>query len=223
MAELEDIDLLESDEIEDDDLDDVEEVLDEFDDDDDGELVEEDDDLDGEDAAERRRRRWRRRRYRYPRSRGGGYYQRMLKGYATKKQLRAALARVGRDIRRNRAAITTNRRRLGEVSRRASANRRTIARQDSAIRAVRKSVDDTRQLFVLTSLLGGDQTLELAAARDGSGNATTNFAEVKTLELKQADKMDKLLPLLLLGGLGGGKGGLMENPLMLLLLAGALD
>ena len=45
-----------------------------------------------------------------------------------------------------------------------------------------------------------------------------------TLEDK-SDSIDKLLPILMMGGLGGSsgsKGGLMDNPLMLILLLGGL-
>jgi hypothetical protein len=166
-------------------------------------------DDDSEDAERRRRRRRRRRRSRRSRSRarGGGYYQRQLKGYATKKELKTALARVGRDVRRNKSGTNANSSRISRLS----------SSTGKAIKTVRKDVDDTKQMFLLTSLLSGDKKYKVTE----SGN-TTAVPVNTTFTLKdESDSMDKLLPILLMGGLGGSsgsKGGMMDNPLMLILL-----
>lgn len=189
------------------DYEDDDELEDVFDDMDDDDMFMEDDD--SEDAERRRRRRSRRRRSR-SRAKGGGYYQRQLKGYATKKELKTALARVGRDVRRNKSGINANSSRISSLS----------ASTGKAIKTVRKDVDDTKQMFLLTSLLSGDKKYKVTQ----SNNAEVPVNTEMTLEDK-SDSIDKLLPILMMGGLGGSsgsKGGMMDNPLMLIVLLEAL-
>lgn len=167
------------------------------------------DDDDSEDAERRRRRSRRRRRRSRSRAKGGGYYQRQLRGYATKKQLQQALARVGRDVRRNKSSINANSSRISRIS----------ASTSNAIKAVRKDVDNTKQMFLLTSLIGGDKKYKVTQSSSTEVPVDTEI----TLEDK-SDSIDKLLPLMLMGGLGGSdsKGGMMDNPLMMILLVEAM-
>lgn len=184
--------------------DELEYALDDMEDDD---MFIEDDD--SEDAERKRRSRRRRNRSR-SRAKGSGYYQRQLKGYATKKELKIALARVGRDVRRNKSGINNNSTRISRLS----------SSTGKAIKTVRKDVDDTKQMFLLTSLLSGDKKYKVTQSSSADVPVNTEM----TLEDK-SDSIDKLLPILMMGGLGGSsgsKGGLMDNPLMLILLLGGL-
>lgn len=191
---------------EDDDLDYLLDAIEDDDDEDDIEFLEDDDD----DAAERRRRRRRSRRRarRASRAKGKGYYQRTLKGYATKKQLSEALARVGRDVRRNKSGITNNSRRISSLSRSTS----------SAIKKVTKETDNIKQMTMLMSLLGGDKKYKVA---DSSNPGQVPNDVTFTLK-DESDSLDKLLPFVMMGGMGGSKGGMMDNPLMMVLMLDAL-
>ncbi len=196
--------------LEDDDLEEIESLIEDLEEDDDLEMLEEDDDLE---AAERRRRRRRRRRAKSRRV--PNLFQARLKGLATKNEVKALGRRTRAEIQRVNRKVTRNTNRIRAQS---SLN----SRQSKAIKSVRKDVDDTKQLFLLTSLLGGsDRTLELTAQVADSAGDT--IAAGTKLEVKEAgDKIDRLLPLLLVGGLGGKGGGMTDNPLMLVLLLDAL-
>lgn len=202
------------DDIEDDDLDiddELEYALDDMEDDDiDDDAFMEGDGDDSFDAAERRRRRRSRLFRKRKRARGGGYYKKMLRGYATKKQLSSALARVGRDVRRNRSGISNNSRRISSLSR---STRRGIS-------TVKKGMEDNKQMFMLTSLMGGgDKDFKVSNSSD---NVKIPNGTTFTLS-DEGDKFDKLLPLMMMGGMGGSKGGMMDNPLMMILLLDGLN
>ena len=193
----------------DDDDDELDYLLDDMeDDDDDDEILWMDDDDDSIDSVERKRSRRRRNRSR-SRAKGKGYYTRDLKGYATKKQLRGALAKVGRDVRKNRSAASNNSRRISKLSRSTG----------KAVKTVRNDLDNIKQMSMFSALLGGDKKLKVVT--DGIANLPKDTVIEFTDE---SDIMDKLLPMLMMGGLGGssGKGGMMDNPLMMILLLGSL-
>ena len=120
--------------------DDYEDVDDDFDDD-----LDDDDDLDigdemlesmadGLDDADpdeladffwRRKNKKRRPPRKVPTARGGNAFRRRTKGrYVTQPQLKTALGRVGRDVRRNALGIKQVNRRIGSVSNRVTANSR---------------------------------------------------------------------------------------------------
>jgi hypothetical protein len=198
----------------------AEEIAEEYEDgdyvyewDDDGDL----DDMEAEEeiygAGEaRKRRRFPRMiaRRRIPTARGGGYLRRTLGGYARNDKVQEALTRVGTDVSKNRTGINVIRKSLNSVSRGVSVNSRNIA-------AARKDIDNTKQMFLLMSLLAGDKKYEILKPESGN---VTGGGDI-TLKDK-SDTMDKMLPVLLMGGLGGGTDGLMKNPLMLIVLMEAL-
>lgn len=183
--------------------------MEEDDDDDDDILWMEDDDDDSIDSVERKRRRRRRNRSR-SRAKGKGYYTRIMKGYATKKQLRSALAKVGRDVRKNRSAMSRNSSRISKLSRSTG----------KAVKTVRNDLDNVKQMSMFSALLGGDKKLKVVTS---TGNSIPKDTVIEFKD--ESDTMDKLLPMLMMGGLGGGsgKGGMMDNPLMMILLLGSLD
>ena len=83
-------------------------------------------------------------------------------------------------------------------------------------------IDNIKQMTLLTSLLGGNKKLKVESVRDQAGDAITGADGLvgATIEFEDSsDTLDKFLPFLLLGGMGGGKGGgLGDNPLMTFLL-----
>lgn len=152
------------------------------------------------------------------------------KQYVTQAQLQQGLRRVGGNIRRNGAAIRKVNTRVNALGRQLSSASKSLGRQidavaqvnkrqSSHIAGVKKDIDGIRQMTLFTALLGdGKKTLKI------EGNPGTFAADTEFTVKETGDKLDKLLPVLMMGGLGGeSKGGLMDNPLMLVLLMGALE
>lgn len=195
-----------------DDDDDFEDDDDDIEDDDDALLAFEDDD---DDVERRRRRRRRRRRGRRPKTaRGRGYFQRQLKGYVKRTELRAALAKVGRDVRRNGTAIKRNAGRISSNASRISAVARSNSQQTKDIAKLRADMQQAQMMSLLMNVIQGEERTYKVVGAD-----TT--AKTITLD-EQGDTMIKLLPLLMTSSAGGGSGGFdMSNPLMILVLADA--
>ncbi|MBJ3763672.1 hypothetical protein ILP92_13020 [Maribius pontilimi] len=169
-------------------------------------------DEDDDDDAERRGRRRRRRRRGKPKTGSGtGYLQRQLRGYVKRTELRKSLARVGRDIRRNGAAIKINARRISSNRSRLGNVDRLNRKQSKEIAAIRKEMADQRQLSLLMSLLdSGSAQYDVTDVKlDGTGNLQQVSLD------RKGDELTALLPLMM-GSSGGGTG--FDNPLMLMLL-----
>lgn len=213
-----------------------------YDDDDDG-FGEDDDWDDGDDFAEdmagleyddddpefigsivrriRNRRKRRRGRRRVRTARGRGYVRAgRLRGYATRTEMKKALSRVGRDVRRNggsikrnASAIASNRSRIGTVM-------RVNKVQTKAIEKLRSDMQSQAQTQLLFSLLdSGTKTYELDGAFGGEADGT----EIKLKD--KSDSLTKLLPIFMTGGFGGsGKSGGMgfDNPMMMILMLDAI-
>lgn len=197
--------------------DDIEDDIDDdaFDDDDGYEMMEDDDD---DDIERRRRRRRRRRGRRKPRTaRGKGYYSRQLKGYVKRTELRASLAKVGRDVQRNGKAIKSNASRISGNRSRLSSISRVNARQGSELKKLRRDLEQSQQMTLMMTLLESDRKTLRVLAESGTGVGRTMEVD------EQGDQLTKLLPLLMMGSSGSGSGGMgMNNPMMMLLLAGGL-
>lgn len=150
----------------------------------------------------------------------------------------AQIQSIARQTEANRSAITTVNKRAevinnrvntvekklsSEVARLSAVNvtqNQTIQRQQKQIGTLRGDLAQTTQTSLLMTLLsGGEKEYQISKASDG--------VEVgKNVTLKPAgDKLDSLLPILLMsgsGGASGSKGGMFDNPLLLLLLMGGL-
>lgn len=202
------------------------------DDDDDFDLIADDDDdddiyddlaadgWDDDDIERRRRRRRRRRRHRVHTGKGRNYFQTQLKGYARKSELKRALSRVGRDVRKNAKAIRGNASRIASNRSRISSVARINSRQSKEIAKLRAEQAQQQQMQMLMSLLQGNdrEFTDYQEVKDANGRTTS----IKVTEKR--DSFAVLLPLLL-GGMGGsGKGGGMglDNPAMMLVLAEAM-
>jgi len=176
---------------EEDDLDELEELLENF--------GEEDDDL-----AERRRRR----RRRVSPARGTGLFRpKPTKGFVTQTQLKAAMARVGKDIRKNAMAIKKVNTSINALS----------ARQERDTRQLRKDLQKSNQMSLLTLLLQKPPTVELTKSPVMTVESPSQRIDVVTdVKLKEED--NTLLLLLAFMGQGTG-GGLSGDNLPLLLIA----
>lgn len=220
-----DLDDFESADFTEDDLDDFESVIE-----DDDDYLE--DDLDDFESSEGRR--GRRRKRRGKRARRQQYFTRKLRGYCTKQECRAMGKRISADVARVKTRVNKN---TARISNGARLNRA----QSKAIKSVRKDADSTKQLVMLTSLLGGGDkdyktgnavrmTVPAQALQDAVTNTTdltlTLPADTGLTLKEDGDSFDSLLPLMMLGGTGGsgGSGGFMGGDMMsLLILSKVLD
>jgi hypothetical protein len=136
-------------------------------------------------------------------------------------QLKALNNRVGVV---NERINTTERKLSGEVNQLKASN--TV--QDQQIRRLRianKTLRDDLEKYqqtsiMLTVLTSGSKTYDVESATNNAGAAINSGGSPEvggSLKLKSASKSDLLLPLVLMGGSGGGKG---LDPLMLVLLLG---
>lgn len=199
----------------------------EFDDDDD------DDDYemaygDGDDVERRgRKRRQARRRDRLNRrltrlnkktGRGTGYVKQRLQGYVKRTELQSALAKVGKDVRRNGAAIKSTARQISSNSSRISRVSRSNSKQTREISAIRKEMADAKQMSLMMALMGNGPATYTVSSSTGGENGLTSL----TMD-KQGDQLTTLLPLLMSSGGSSSGGGMgFDNPLMLILLMGGL-
>lgn len=130
----------------------------------------------------------------------GSYYRpRPASGatkYVTQPQLQAALARVSADVKANAEGIKTVNTRVNTVSS-AQASQATALRKEVVVRkkettALKADVKKARDFAMMQLLL---QKPPKVIDKDG------------TTELKVVDQNDLLMPLVLMGGLGGDSGG----------------
>jgi hypothetical protein len=144
-------------------------------------------------AAERRRQ------WKPPqRASGAGLYRprpRMNGAPVSQLQLQAAMARVGDQLKKNSAAVSTVNSRVNTVS---SAEKRDNEKQGKDL----KSINEKIQLLTLLPLLIQPSKVTVPAKSiDG-----TNPANPVPLTPDPVGTTNALLPLLLIGGLGGGGG-----------------
>ena len=192
--------------------------LEEEDYDDDESLEEFLEDYDDDEEAAEYRYRGRRRpvsRYRRPSvARGRRYFSpRPTKKYVTQAQLKAGLARVGRDVRKNGAAIRKVNSQVNSLGR---THRRDVGR-------LRKDLKQARDMALFMMLL--QKKTDEAPDDITIGDATNNITLKKGDRLVLSDSDSMLLPLMMFsGGFGTGTGGgIMDNPLMLILLMKGFD
>jgi hypothetical protein len=154
--------------------------------------------------------------------RGNPVATRPPSGVATKAELAATAKRLDDRIGVNSAAIKAAdvrlRRTEAETSSIGAALRKEVTERKAATDALKKGLDESRQLGMLLPLLSPSKTEEVT---------TTSGQKVKAL-VDSGDKFSKILPMLLMsGGLGGsgagGAGGGDNNMLMMIALISALD
>lgn len=192
-------------------LDDLDEM--EYDEDDVFEMFGEDEE-DDSDFAERRRRRRGLRRRRAPRTaRGRGYYrQRPSNKYVTQAQLQTALAKVGKDVKTNAAAIKTINGRINTLSSEQSRQAAALKKEIKDRKAESAKLKNNIQMATLLPLLT-KKSLP-ATASEGTIGGTTVPAGTKIAT--EGDTLSTLLPIFLLSG-SGGMGGMGDDSNMLLL------
>lgn len=198
------------------DLDALEDILEDFE-------YDESDESDESDLSERRRRRWNR-----PRTASGGrlYQPRPMSQYVTQTQLQTALTRVGSQIKTNADAIKTVNVRVNSVSseqsRQTALLKKEISERKKQDIASKRDVQQKLQLLLLLPLL----------IKPSSKEITLENGEKVNVLVESNDTLSLLLPLLLIGGLGGegtslsgggGTGGIDSTMLILILaLSGGL-
>lgn len=142
--------------------------------------------------------------------------------YVTQAQLKAGLDRVGKDIRTNGAAIKRVTTQVNKVNKDLLTSN---AKQDKELtrlgREMTKQSERMKkqnEMSLLLTLLdkGPTITTEKATIVVDPTDATKNVEVVKSVDVK---KENNLLPILLLGGLGGDSGGSGDNNMLLLALA----
>jgi len=188
---------------------DMDEDLDEMDDEDVDEVLRENDD---EHLAELRLP-WRKKKKRGAKVKGGGYSPprppaQQNQTFVTQTQLQAALNRVGTDVRKLAASTSTIEKRVDQLA--VHARRETQQTQQGL------------QMATLLPLLFRPKTVRLA-------NAVDNIPAGTDVMIDSKDSFSTLLPLLLIGGLGGsgltgtqaapGQTGVGTDSTMLLVLA----
>jgi hypothetical protein len=136
----------------------------------------------------------------------------------TQAQLKAGLARVGQDIRKNSEAI---KRSAAQINSATKTLNDVNAGQDKQIGTVKKDVKKQAEMSLLLTLLQKPPKLEPktedVTITQGS---TTKTIKVLTADTTLKSENNMLLPLLLTGGLGGGNGGDNNNMLLLALALG---
>jgi hypothetical protein len=120
-------------------------------------------------------------------------------GYATKAELQATAQRLDGRIATNSKAITTldGRTRVieTETGKIGSALKKEIAERKTVTEALRRGLDESRQIAMLMPLLSTQDTI---SANIGPNNSAVNVV------VDSGDKFSKILPILLLsGGFGG--------------------
>ncbi|MBF2062894.1 MAG: hypothetical protein IGS39_00435 [Calothrix sp. C42_A2020_038] len=192
------------------DLDTLEGILEDFE-------YDESDESDQSDLSERRRRRWN-----YPPTATGGrlYQPRPMSQYVTQTQLQAALTRVSSQIKTNSDAIKTVNTRLNSVSaeqsRQAALLKKEISERKKQDLNTKREIQQKLQLLILLPLL----------IKPPSKAITINNETVNVL-VESNDTLSLLLPLLLVGGLGGdgmslsgsGSIGGLDTTTLILILA----
>jgi hypothetical protein len=174
-----------------------------------------------------------------PRGRGGRQFgrvptarsgqpvpQQAASGYATKAELQATAQRLDSRIATNSKAIATvdgrTRTLATDIGKLGAEFRKEVAERKAVTEALKKGLDESRQLALLLPLLSTSTTTDIATA---SGT-------VKNVMVDDGDQMSKILPILLLsGGLGSsspgtsGSGGMFggDNSIALLAIATALS
>lgn len=129
--------------------------------------------------------------------RGNPVPQPVAHGYATKAELNATAQRLDARIATNSKAITTvdgrTRAIESETHKLRASLKHEVAERTKATDALKKGLDDARQLAMILPLL--------------STTDTTTVAGTPNVVIDNGDQMSKLLPILLLsGGLGGSSG-----------------
>lgn len=213
LEDYEDVELADDDLDFDDDEDDLDDVLDMLEDDDD------DDDVDDVDDIERRRKRGRRyfrRKWRRKMRRSRSTFRRARpkRGrWATVEQVEKGFQRSDRNdkvLGKRVTALKTS------AAKFASRTARDHKKQQGEI-------DNIKQMTLFMSLLGGDKKLKIKEITDDRGNAVANTLNGQTIKVEDtSDALDKFLPFMMLGGMGGKGGGFGDNPMMMFLLIDAL-
>jgi hypothetical protein len=142
--------------------------------------------------------------------------QRPNTNYVTQTQLQAALARVSEQIKTNSTAITTVNARLTTISaeqdRQAAALRAEIANRRKEAETVKKDLRQTRELAALLPLLSRPSSVEI------KGGPETGLAANTRVLVDKNDSLSMMLPMLLMGGLGGNSAdGSSDNNMMMFL------
>jgi hypothetical protein len=161
------------------------------------------------------------RRGKAPAGTGKGLYKTPAsKEYVTQAQLRASLAEVTKNFEKTAAGVTKLDADVTALASRLAKADAVNEGQTTALGKLKKDNDKTKEFFLFMSLLGGFKKVK---ATEDIKNASGTVIVPKDTELPFApagDKIDKLLPLMLLGagGNGNGGGGMFDNPLMLVLM-----
>jgi hypothetical protein len=129
--------------------------------------------------------------------RGNPVPQPVAGGYATKAELNATAQRLDARIATNSKAITTvdgrTRAIESETHKLRASLKHEVAERTKATDALKKGLDDARQMAMILPLLSTTDTQEVGG--------------VKNVVVDNGDQMSKLLPILLLsGGFGGSSG-----------------
>jgi|GEM_PF-2437086 len=130
--------------------------------------------------------------------RGNPVPQKVAAGYATKAELQATAQRLDGRIAINSKAITGVDGRVRGVEAETGKMKVVLAREvrerKAATEALKKSLDEQRQLSMLLPLL--------------STQETTTIGDVENVVIDSGDSLSRVLPILLMsGGLGGSAGG----------------
>jgi hypothetical protein len=165
----------------------------------------------------------RRQRFRQPRTATGRslYPQRPSTNYVTQVQLQTALARVGQQIQTNSKAVAAVNSRINTISseqtRLSSALKKETEERKKELEAQKKNFNQTVQLLSILPLLSRPQTKTITTTANG-------LASGDKVVVDGSDTLTALLPLLLVGGLGGSGGlgssseGGMDNLLLPIVL-----
>lgn len=148
------------------------------------------------------------------------YRPRPMANFVTQTQLQAALTRVRSDVRTNATAIKGVNSRINGVEARQAKNN---AQQAKQIAVVKNDLKKTREMNLIMFLLTRPKTSDTVTTEGNVAGATVPVGSKIVYESGTGNSM--LLPLLLMGGLGGdgGSDSSMGNVLLpLLLLTGGL-
>jgi hypothetical protein len=193
-------------------------------------LVEELEDFEESDIDEAAGRGHRRRPRPHTASGRNAYSPRPQANYVTQDQLRTSLEKVSEQIKANSTAIQTVNNRVEAVAadqaKQADAIRKEMAERRKQDDSQRRDVNQKLQLLTLLPFISKPATKEIRTRVSGEDQDRT----VKVL-VEDDDTFSQLLPLLLIGGLGGsGLGGSGSDgssdssmPLLLLLALGKRD
>lgn len=166
-----------------------------------------------------------------PTAPGQGYYKTPPPpAFVTQAQLKSALERVQKDVRINSEAVKSLTTRLATVQAVQSRHTKELAKQNAmnakqakAIAAVRAEAKKAREMGLIMFLMTRPKATETAATVNtpiGSSGVVLPQGHKVLVAPEKDDSI--LLPLLLMGGLGGDSGGGDNSMLLALAMSGGL-